>query len=152
MSKPLGHVAAAIRRSITELGTRGQAEAYAATAIQSQTDTGYPPAFGDPWTQGLVFSNWSKIDFFAPDFSAARSAQSGDRGVIKPPSKPTYIQMLGFYKGMSLRHSFSIMGKDNNDNYWVNAVLPEGAWRRIAAEPREGLSSLFVLPDTRPKL
>lgn len=152
MSKPLGHVAAAIRRSIAELGTRGQAEAYVATARQSQTETGYPPAFGDPWTQGLVFSNWSKINYFAPDFSAARSARGGDRWGSKPPSKPTYIQMLGFYKGMSLRHSFSIMGKDNNDNYWVNAVLPKGAWRSIASESREDLSKVFVLPDIRPKL
>ena len=153
VSRPLGEVAAAIRKSVAELGTRGQAEAYAAMARQSQIDTGYPPVFGDSWTQGLVFSNWTRINYFEPDFSAAilETTPGRKRGGNKP-GRPTYIQMLGFYKGMSLRNSFSIMGKDGEGNYWLNVILPKGAWGRIASKPQKSLNSLFVLPDPRPKL
>ncbi|KAH0435756.1 hypothetical protein CcaCcLH18_04710 [Colletotrichum camelliae] len=153
LSQSLGHLAAAIRESVTKLGTREQAEAYAGMARQSQIDTGYPPVFGDAWTQGLVFSNWTKINYFEPDFSAAivGAAKEGRTGA-KSSGKPTYIQMSGFYKGMPLRNTFSIMGKDADGTYWLNAVFPKGVWSRITANGEGTLNGLFVIPDVRAKL
>lgn len=130
-SLPLGHTAAAVRRSITEQATRGQLEAVTHLAVESIKATGSPPLFGDATMQLMVVSNWSKGKFFDMDFSPAIVPGSKTANEGAPAGKPVYIQACAFNKGYSIRNAFQVSGKDSRGNYWLSATLRAEVWDSV---------------------
>ncbi|KAI1632585.1 hypothetical protein F4809DRAFT_656142 [Biscogniauxia mediterranea] len=143
-SRPLHAVAAAVRRSIAEYGTRAQLEARAAFLRARGADpAGMLDMYGDAGMMMLTFSNWSKARFFETDFSAAivdndtktSSGGSGGGSSSKPANyhrgRPSYIQSCGFVQNFSMRNAFPIIGKDNAGNYWWSGTLVKGQWAPI---------------------
>lgn len=128
--KPLGYVANAIRKALTELGTREQIEARLALDRTSQEETGNAALFGDPWMHMVVCTNWTKGKFYDVDFSAA-VMKEGDHLGGQKAGRPLYIQPHAFAKGFSLISGFSIMGKDADGNYWLYGVLRKEYWPKI---------------------
>lgn len=133
-NKPLGYIASAVRRSITEQGTRAQIEARAAIDLAA-SKKGKISVFGDPTMIPIMISNWTKGKFFETDFSAAVVARPGDGTEEKRDSKeigrPSYIQPNGLTNGVPIRNSFPIVGKDAKGNYWLSGTLRVGLWDRV---------------------
>ncbi|KAI1448577.1 hypothetical protein F5Y02DRAFT_274756 [Annulohypoxylon stygium] len=133
-TRPLGHTAAAVRRSIAEQGTRQQVEARAAVDL-AMGKRGKAAVYGDQKMAPVMISNWTKAKFFETDFSAA---------VIRPGidparrsnkiGRPSYVQPNGLADGIPTRGSFPIVGKDAAGNYWLSGTLQKGAWRRVQEE------------------
>jgi hypothetical protein len=130
--KPLSFVAAQIRRSIQEQGTRSQIEAYASLFQKVISKTGQAPLFGDSSAQMVIFSNWSKGKFFDIDFSSAVIKQ----GILlekraNPLGRPSYIQSNGHRNGVSSQKTFPIFGKDAANNYWLCGTMRASVWRKV---------------------
>ncbi|KAI0149969.1 hypothetical protein F4776DRAFT_659859 [Hypoxylon sp. NC0597] len=133
-ARPLGHTAAAVRRSIAEQGTRQQVEARAAVDLAAGR-RGKAALYGDPAMVPVMISNWSKARFFETDFSAAvvRPGLDPARRANKV-GRPSYIQPNGLVNGIPTRNSFPIVGKDAAGNYWLSGTLRRGLWRRVQEE------------------
>ncbi|KAF3057231.1 lysR family regulatory protein [Daldinia childiae] len=133
-ARPLGYVAAAVRRSIAEQGTRAQVEARAAVDLAAGK-RGKSAMYGDPAMAPIMISNWSKAKFFDTDFSAAvvRPGADPEKRANKI-GRPSYIQPNGLVNGMPTRNSFPIVGKDAAGNYWLSGTLQKGLWRQVQEE------------------
>lgn len=132
--KPLAYAALAVRRSIAELGTREQIEAYAALNREAAEAKGNPPLFGDGTMHMFVISNWTKARFFDVDFSAALVRPGAtDGGRSNKMGTPSYVNHLPFCNGFlySPRNSCPILGKDAEGNYWLVTTLRKGLWDKI---------------------
>jgi hypothetical protein len=76
----------------------------------------------------LSFSNWTKIDFFGLDFSAAALNSVG-------PVRPKYIQNVQTpYKFTEM---FPIVGKDEQGNYWLSGTRTTQNWDIIEQALRQ---------------
>jgi hypothetical protein len=130
--KPLSFVAAKIRRSIKEQGTRSQIEAFAALYQKTISETAYTPVFGDSTSQMIIFSNWSKAKFFDIDFSSAVTKQ----GIplekrANALGQPSYIYPSEHMNGFPSRNSFPIFGKDAAGNYWLAGTMRASVWPKV---------------------
>lgn len=130
LNRPLGYVAAALRKALAELGTREQVEARLALDRITREKTGNAGLFGDPWMHMVVCTNWTKGKFYDVDFSAAVVNEGCHLGGQKV-GKPSYIQLHAFAKGFSLISGFSITGKDAEGNYWLHSVLRREYWSEL---------------------
>ncbi|KAJ9133731.1 LysR family regulatory protein [Pleurostoma richardsiae] len=127
--KPLGHVAARIRRAITELGSREQVEAFA--AMWRVAPGKLPPMFGERTMHMITYSNWLKAKLFELDFSAAVVTPGPTSGNRKP-GQPSYIQNNQF--GLILPDAFPIIGKDADGNFWLSGYMNPGVWAKMEAD------------------
>ncbi|KZL83357.1 lysr family regulatory protein [Colletotrichum incanum] len=128
LNKPLGHLASAIRRSITEQGTREQVEAYS-SLVRQDPRTKSPPLFGCSSMQLLMFSNWHKANIYGFDLSAA-AIQPRDK-----PLLPSYVQTVqGPY---NFTDGIIILGKDADGNYWLSGHKVKGEWSAMEKMMRE---------------
>ncbi|KAI1807061.1 hypothetical protein F4811DRAFT_64783 [Daldinia bambusicola] len=133
-ARPLGHVAASVRRSIAEQGTRAQVEARAAIDVAAGKK-GKTALFGDPTMVPMMISNWSKAKFFDTDFSAAVVRPGADPAKrANKIGRPSYVQPNGLIKAMPTRNSFPIVGKDAAGNYWLSGTLRKGLWEQVQEE------------------
>ncbi|KAI1340082.1 hypothetical protein F5Y15DRAFT_423498 [Xylariaceae sp. FL0016] len=137
--RPLAHAASRVRRAVVRQGTRAQIEARAAID-RGAAARGEVVAFGDVGMVPVVVSNWSKARFFDTDFSAAvvrtgagggGSEGAGETG--RRLGRPVYIQPSGFVRGLPIRNSFQIVGKDGRGDYWVAGTLRRGLWEGMRA-------------------
>ncbi|CAM1502610.1 Fc.00g073860.m01.CDS01 [Cosmosporella sp. VM-42] len=128
VEKPLSYVASRIRKSITQLGTREQVEAF--TAMVRESGSKLPPFFGDSSMHMITFSNWHKARLFELDFSSAIVRDSSGASERRSQSgHPTYIQNNQF--GLTLPNGFPIIGKDTQGNYWLSGYMNKGHWGKI---------------------
>lgn len=147
--RPLWSVASTVRSSIEELGTRPQLEALEAIQKAAVTTTGRPRLFGNPSMHMTQYSNWTKAKLFKTDFSAAIKANSHASprpDVHKAQGMPSSIQCGGYVNGLSTRNLLTIVGKDEDGNYWMFATLRKGVWDTIVKDleaetpqPRESI-------------
>ncbi|PKX92298.1 uncharacterized protein P174DRAFT_512929 [Aspergillus novofumigatus IBT 16806] len=127
LGRPLSYTAWQIRRAIKQQTTAEQTEAYCAL-LRSSGQSKLPPFFGDSSMHMLSFSNWTKIDFFGLDFSAAALKGAG-------PVRPKYIQNVQTpYKFTEM---FPIVGKDEQGNYWLSGTRTTQNWDIIEQALRE---------------
>lgn len=133
LTRPLGHVAAALRGALQALGTRAQVEAYVAGSRAAATWGG---AFvvGDAWMHTTVCSNWTKGKFFDVDFSGAvvkkRAGASDRKGGSS--GRPSYLQPHTFANGSPvLTDAYSVMGKDGRGNIWLMGRFHRRYWPAI---------------------
>lgn len=70
----------------------------------------------------LSFSDWTKIDFFGLDFSAAALKDTG-------PVRPKYIQNV--QTPYRFTEMFPIVGKDDQGNYWRSGTRTTQNWDTI---------------------
>ncbi|RDW57096.1 hypothetical protein BP6252_13842 [Coleophoma cylindrospora] len=135
--KPLSFTAQKIRQGIQEQATRGQVEAFTALQRENTTKSGGGPAiFGGMNSQLIVFTNWTKGNFYEVDFSSA---------VVEPGvpvekranqiGRPSYVQAIARYNvKIPARYAFTIVGKDAAGNYWLYGRLRTSTWQRIEQE------------------
>lgn len=128
LTKPLGCVAAAIRESYMDLGTRGQVEAVMSLNRAAQ-DKGGSALFGDPWMHMVVCTNWTKADLFNVDFTGALAEGRRDSG--RATGKPSFIQAHAFARGFSMINGFMVTGKDADGNIWLYGILRKQCWHVI---------------------
>lgn len=126
--KPLGSVAAAIRRAYMDLSAGDQVEALLGLSRKAQ-DKGGAALFGDPWMHMIVCSNWTKADLFNIDFSGALT-QCPREGAVGA-GKPSFIQGHFFLRGFTILSCFIVMGKDAEGNVWLYSYLQERDWVTI---------------------
>ncbi|KAK1978105.1 hypothetical protein LZ30DRAFT_633829 [Colletotrichum cereale] len=128
LKKPLCYLASAIRRSITEQGTRKQVEAYS-SLVRQDPRTKAPPLFGCSSMRLLMFSNWHKANIYGFDASAA---------AIRPqqtPLLPSYVQTIqGPY---AFTDGIVILGADACGDYWLSGHKVEGEWNAMERNMRE---------------
>ncbi|GIK01971.1 hypothetical protein Aspvir_006014 [Aspergillus viridinutans] len=111
LGRPLSYTTWQIRRAIKQQTTAEKTEAYCALLLHM-----------------LSFSNWTKIDFFGLDFSAAALKGAG-------PVRPKYIQNVQTpYKFTEM---FPIIGKDGQGNYWLSGTRTTQNWDIIEQALRE---------------
>ncbi|KAK2061363.1 hypothetical protein LY76DRAFT_567224 [Colletotrichum caudatum] len=119
LKKPLSHLALAIRRSIIEQRTRKQVEAYS-SFVRQDLRTKSPPLFGCPSMWLLMFSNWKKANMHGVNLSGAAVHPRNE------PLFPSYVQTVqGPY---NFTDGIIILGKDQEDNYWLSGYKPQGEW------------------------
>ena len=130
--KPLSFVAAQIRRSIQEQGTRSQIEAFAALSQKAISKTGHAPIFGDSSAQMIIFSNLSKGKFFDIDFSSTVIEQGIPlKKRANTLGRPSYIHSNMHINGFPKRNTFVILGKDAANNYWFSGIMHASVWRKV---------------------
>ncbi|KAK5994060.1 Transcriptional regulator calD [Cladobotryum mycophilum] len=124
----LGFSASRIRHSIIELGTRAQAEAYAALLRASRYKL--HPAFGDKSSQVVTYTNLTKGKLFHIDLSAA--IVEGTQG-SKPQSstKPGTPCFMEYWQGFKYPTFFAILGKDAAGNHWLSGNLRNSVWKKL---------------------
>ncbi|EHK20457.1 uncharacterized protein TRIVIDRAFT_223781 [Trichoderma virens Gv29-8] len=119
LQKPLSHLAAQIRRSIKEQGSREQVEAYT-SLIRLDPANRAPPFFGSSSMQLLMFSNWQKANMYGTDLSAAAVTPR------RTPLRPSYVQSVqGPY---NFSDGIIIVEKDAEGNYWLSGNRAKGLW------------------------
>ncbi|KAH6645422.1 hypothetical protein BKA67DRAFT_664502 [Truncatella angustata] len=121
LCRPLSHTAAQIRLAVNEQRSREQIEAY--HAMFRDQSVALPLFFGTSQTHQVSYSNWTRSDLFAVDFSAAATTPRDT------PCVPSYINhsQMPFQFG----EGFLFMGKDSHGNYWMCGYRVKGRWANI---------------------
>lgn len=132
LTKPLGHTASVVRKSILEQGTRGQIDALAGLTRASK---GRPVLFGGGGMKMVVFSNWCQAGFFELDFGAAVSSPLSSKETERTIVKPSFVNLTGESSGLSPRGSWPILGRDGG-GYWVQGNLRGDLWGSVEEELR----------------
>lgn len=125
----IGELALEGRKALLAQLTEEQMKAVAALGYQSMMSTGNHPVFGESNMAFLVFSNWSKAAFLENvDFSPAivKSAET-DRPLGKP-GRPIYYHSQSLETGSFATNVVVILGRDLEENFWLNADLPAHVW------------------------
>lgn len=130
LRQPLGELAHTIRQSIQQQATDSQIRAQL-RIFRGLGHKKKAPLYGDPDSQPVGFTNWSKFDMFnAVDFSPAVSKTSSPINADTPLGKPVYMHCQPLSENR-LRDCFIITGKDLNGNYWITAFLYPEDWNRL---------------------
>lgn len=122
LSKPLGWLAAEIRRAIVEQGTREQVEAY--FALQRKSPGRVMPFFGDAGMHLMTPSNWCRANLYGHDFSPATVDPQQRQEVY-----PSYVQSTQL--PFSFPEGTLIIGQDKASNYWIYGFRVKGLWAKV---------------------
>ncbi|KAK7993690.1 hypothetical protein PG989_007071 [Apiospora arundinis] len=136
--RPLSWMAAQMRRSIVETGTRGQVEALIADVMPDWSRPASFRMYGDPGMHMVVFTNWTQAQFYQVDLSPAAVDRETDGEGQQRPLMPSFVSYRISSKIWPMRDSFCIIGKDSEGRYWVGGVLQKGLWAKIDKELQQG--------------
>lgn len=135
VGKPLGHVALAIRRTITMQTSESQIRAQAQALRRSLDGSGHMPGFGDASSLIVGFSNWTKGDFFnVVDFGPAVVHKGEERR--ERAGKPVYFHSQTHEETPMAINIFNILGRDAEGNMWITGYLPPAVWLVVEEELR----------------
>ncbi|KAJ5470153.1 hypothetical protein N7530_007510 [Penicillium desertorum] len=134
---PLGPIALENRRHLMEQSTEAQVVAFL-HELRRGSKAGSDPALlcGESNAVLIPFTNWTRADFFkVVDFSPA-IVRVGETGQSRsnPPGTMVFHHAQSMRQSPAARNVFVVLGKDNNDNYWVTGVLLPSAWAKIEEE------------------
>ncbi|KAF2444348.1 lysR family regulatory protein [Karstenula rhodostoma CBS 690.94] len=127
LSLPLGHVAARLRADLVLQTTRPQLEARWKLHREEEARSGYPPLYGSGDMQLSPFSNWQKAKVFEVDFGGA-VVGTGREGEA---ARPVYVMPGATVRGMPLRMSGNLSGRDAQGNWWVGGILTAETWGNV---------------------
>ncbi|KAH8890547.1 hypothetical protein GQ53DRAFT_688778 [Thozetella sp. PMI_491] len=128
--KPIGELAYAIRRSIKHQATDEQIRAQL-RIFRSLGHTNPEPLYGNPGSQLVAYSNWTKFDMFnAVDFSPAVSSVSVSGAGGAQSGKPVYMHCVSLGENRFQRDCF-VISKGYHGNYWITAFLYPEDWRSL---------------------
>ncbi|CAM6002877.1 unnamed protein product [Sphagnum balticum] len=131
VKKPLGELAYAVRQSIQQQATDEQIRAQM-RIFRTLGHAKPEPLYGDPNSQLVAFSNWTKFDMFnAVDFSSLVSTTSSPRVADSPLGRPVYMHCVSLGENRFQRDCFVITGKDLKGNYWITAFLYPSDWQDL---------------------
>lgn len=135
LEKPLYVTASHVRQSLDRQRTVEQLQAMVEVQKKEMERTGRPAVFGDSSSQMVVWTNWTKAGLFKVDFSSAVVKQGIDLSErANPLGMPSYVSPYATAKGMPLRNSCPIIGKDHAGNWWIMCVLRDGAWGKMKTQ------------------
>jgi hypothetical protein len=90
--------------------------------------------FGEPSSDFLAFTNWSRARFYDEiDFSPA-VVDVEDRGEKDPAARATPGKVGYMHcdmRGLGNRGLLLIMGKDTRGDYWISGYFPAKVWRGV---------------------
>ncbi|KAK8062569.1 Transcriptional regulator sdnM [Apiospora hydei] len=146
-SRPISWMAAQMRQSIVETGTKAQIEALVAEVMPDWTNMSTFRMYGDTGMHMIVFTNWTQAQFYQVDLApAAVDYKKADQGQ-QQPVVPSFVSYRVSSTVWPMRDSFCIIGKDSEGRYWLGGSLQKGLWAKIESELQQGVSSaLEVLP------
>lgn len=121
---PLSGIASQIRGAINKQSTREQVESYQAMVRASMAPL--PVFMGTGATHQISYSNWTKADLFAADFSAA---------AVRPRKEPLYASYIAHCQvPFQFPEGFIVIGKDSKANTWLCGYRVAGLWDKIEEE------------------
>ena len=134
MSKPLGHAAAEVRKAVSEQTTTKQAHGQAYLMHQSIKKYGNILLFGEPSSDFLAFTNWSRSRFydeidFSPAVGGVEDRDEKDPTISATSGKVGYMHCD--MRGLGNRGLLLIMGKDTRGDYWISGYFPAKVWRSV---------------------
>ncbi|KAI2484674.1 hypothetical protein Ptr902_03614 [Pyrenophora tritici-repentis] len=135
---PMGPIALATREQLAAQATEQQVIGN----LEAQRASGDPMATlcGDSKAVPVITSNWAKGKFYlVTDFGSA-VLRAGDTSESRsnPPGTPFFSHTFCLKPPpVVMRHIMSVVGKDHEDNYWANLVLPSPVWANIEKSLRE---------------
>ncbi|KAK8029793.1 Transcriptional regulator sdnM [Apiospora rasikravindrae] len=135
-SRPLSWMAAQMRQSIVETGTRAQIEALVAEVMPDWTRPSTFRMYGDPNMHMIVFTNWTQAQFYHVDLSPAMVDKTDDQG--QQPVVPSFVSYRISSTVWPMRDSFCIIGKDSEGRYWLGGSLQKGLWAKIDSVLQQG--------------
>ncbi|KAK8078872.1 hypothetical protein PG994_002679 [Apiospora phragmitis] len=150
--RPLSWLAAQMRRSIVETGTRAQIEALVAEVMPDWTRPATFRMYGDPGMHMVVFTNWTQAQFYQVDLAPAAAAVGDKKKAVDQPGQgqqqqqqqqqqpvvPSFVSYRISSTFWPMRDSFCIIGKDSAGRYWLGGALQKGLWAKIDSELQQG--------------
>jgi hypothetical protein len=127
----LGPIALQNRRHLSEQSTEAQVLAFVRELCHNPALGGDPSIVcGDPNAILVPFTNWTKAEFTkVVDFSPAVVGGPGrDESRANPPGSLTFHHAQSLRENPAARNVFVIMGKDQDENYWITATLHPPTW------------------------
>ncbi|KAH6985360.1 hypothetical protein EDB80DRAFT_224194 [Ilyonectria destructans] len=93
------------------------------------------PLYGEPDSLLVIFSNWTKANFYdVIDFAPAVVKSGGAGGKEMTRGKPVYMHSQPMVSSAWTRNVFNIVGKDLSGNCWITALLLPGDWQKLEEE------------------
>ncbi|TLS26740.1 hypothetical protein PpBr36_04172 [Pyricularia pennisetigena] len=128
--------AAAVRRSLVELGTVEQLAAMHALCMPDPRRLWKMRMAGRPDSHMCIFTNWSQAQFYQIDLSPAAVAdgqagqekEDGQQAPLLPGFVGCWMHSPAWWP---LRDQFVIIGKDGQGDYWISGTLRKGLWAKI---------------------
>ncbi|TLS31131.1 hypothetical protein PpBr36_02193 [Pyricularia pennisetigena] len=141
----MAETAAAVRRSIVELGTVEQLAAMHAICLEDPRKLWKMRFSGMPDAHMTIFTNWTQALFHHVDLAPAVAAGGGGGGdgtdeqavngrcpeEQQGPVMPSFVGSHMNSPVWPLRDQFVIIGKDGQGDYWLSGTLRKGLWGKI---------------------
>ncbi|KAK7192966.1 lysR family regulatory protein [Paraphaeosphaeria sporulosa] len=128
LSLPLGHVAARLRSDLVLQTTRPQIEARWRLQREEVARSGNPPLYGEGDMQLVPFTNWHKARMFEVNFGAAAIGKANGEEAV---GRPRCVMPDATARGMPLRLSGNVSGRDAQGNWWVGGILTAETWDNV---------------------
>ncbi|KAH8891617.1 hypothetical protein GQ53DRAFT_687175 [Thozetella sp. PMI_491] len=136
---PLGPIALENRRHLMEQSTEAQVLAGLRELRQESKLKSDPTMVcGESDALLVPITNWTRADFFKiVDFGPA-VVRAGDvsQSRTNPPGSMVYHHAHSMREGAAARNVVVVLGKDLDDNYWLNGILMPQTWAKIEEELR----------------
>ncbi|KAI6256318.1 hypothetical protein MCOR27_002180 [Pyricularia oryzae] len=126
--------AAAVRRSIVELGTLEQLAAMHALCLKDPRKLWKMRFAGLPTAHMAIFTNWTQALFHQVDLAPAAVAGEGWPEGQEGQVVPSFVGSHMNSRVWPLRDQFVIIGKDSQGDYWLSGTLRKGLWANIEQE------------------
>ncbi|ELQ41678.1 hypothetical protein OOU_Y34scaffold00258g12 [Pyricularia oryzae Y34] len=126
--------AAAVRRSIVELGTLEQLAAMHALCLKDPRKLWKMRFAGLPTAHMAIFTNWTQALFHQVDLAPAAVAGEGCPEGQEGQVVPSFVGSHMNSRVWPLRDQFVIIGKDSQGDYWLSGTLRKGLWANIEQE------------------
>ncbi|KAK7959713.1 Transcriptional regulator sdnM [Apiospora aurea] len=145
-SRPISWMAAQMRQSIVETGTKAQIKALVAEVMPDWTDMSTFRMYGDTGMHMIVFTNWTQAQFYQVDLSPAAvdykkadpQGQQQQQQQQQQPVAPSFVSYRISSTVWPMRDNFCIIGKDSEGRYWLAGSLQKGLWAKIDNELQQG--------------
>jgi hypothetical protein len=116
LARPLGHIAAQIRKDLATQGTRAQIEAIQALSRAN----GGMALYGSGDMALCTMTNWGKAKLFETDFGAAVVGGKSQGASAKPR---LILANATTSKGLMVRGSGNCVGTDPDGNIWMGTMV-----------------------------
>ncbi|KAL6914752.1 hypothetical protein FSST1_012512 [Fusarium sambucinum] len=133
---PLGPIALANRKHLTQQTTKPQIRAYLKGAIAESQNALDAILFGESNMLLIIITNWTKAELTqAADFSTA-VLRAGDESEERKNAKGqmTQVSVAPAKESFMSKNVMMIKGKDHGGNYWLDGCFLPKAWVKFEGE------------------
>jgi hypothetical protein len=132
LQAPLGKLAYMIREDLQRQATDPQLRT-SMRRLRAKGRKYQGPLYGEPDSLLIIFSNWTKANFYEViDFAPALVKSSGAEGTLQ--GKAVYMHSQPMVSSAWTRNVFNMVGKDLSGNHWITALLLPDDWQTLEEE------------------